>query len=538
MATTPHGDSLPSQPPVVDIDTTLFGDEQALRALEQALPSAIVGRRWFGAKSRTIAALSIFDVLKVPGVRGARLLLTTVSYNEGEPDTYLLPVREVDEVTDETSVLVHLRFASGRQIALIDACHDVDTALALLDAIDERSELPGTRGLARGVRTDSFAEGRGDGVLTPALWRREGSNSSIVYGDRLMLKLFRRPEIGLNPDWELGRFLTDESHFTHVPPTAGALEYEDAEGNTRTLGLLQQLVSNQGDARQRFFAELRGFFAAVTASELAVEDFAEVRGEASLGREAAPPLARQMLGDALEMAELLGRRTAEMHLAFAAATGSELAATPFTPDYQRSLSSSTREQLQLVLAMLERHLPSLDATSALSAGKLLALGDAVYERLDAMHNLNIRALRMRVHGDYHLEQVLVQDGDFIILDFEGEPSASLAERRIKRSPLKDVAGMLRSFDYAARPVLNELPLDASGRLSAACTYWTMWVGGAFLEGYLVAGGELLLPEGREASEALLRNFLLEKAAYEVQYELNNRPSWVGIPLRGILDQLT
>ena len=145
---------------------------------------------------------------------------------------------------------------------------------------------------------------------------------------------------------------------------------------------------------------------------------------------------------------------------------------------------------------------------------------------------------MLFRSDYHLEQVLVQDGDFIILDFEGEPSASLAERRIKRSPLKDVAGMLRSFDYAARPVLNELPLDASGRLSAACTYWTMWVGGAFLEGYLVAGGELLLPEGREASEALLRNFLLEKAAYEVQYELNNRPSWVGIPLRGILDQLT
>ena len=524
--------------PTIDAADGVFDDARSMQALEHALPRAIAHRRWFGAKSRSITSLRIFDAVSIPAVPDARLLLATITYNEGEPDTYLLPVRLVEDVADPSGVLVEVRFADDTTATVIDACHDAATARALLDAIADGTTFTGTAGSARGVRTEAFIAARGDAPLTPSLWRREGSNSSIVYGDRLMLKLFRRPEVGLNPDWELGRFLTDQAHFTHVPPTAGALEYVDDAGHVRTLGLLQQLVPNDGDARQLFFTGLRRYFADVAVSSLAPENFAAGRHEASLDRADAPALAREMFGDAMTQAQLLGRRTAEMHLAFAAATEPALAPKPFTPHYQRSLYQSTRQQLRQVLSLLQRRRHLLDGSAELDADHLLDIGSSVYARLDPVKDLRIDALRIRVHGDYHLEQVLVRDGDFVILDFEGEPSTSLSERRIKRSPLKDVAGMLRSFDYAARPALNEMPHSESGKLSAACTYWTTWVGAAFLEGYLAAGGDALLPEGREASEALLRNFLLEKAAYEVLYELNNRPTWVDIPLRGILDQLS
>ncbi len=523
--------------PVVEVDALLYDDPRAMRRLERALPTAIAHRRWFGSKSRAIQDISVVDSVKVVGVRGARLLLTTISYAEGEPDTYLLPVREVSTVTDPTSVLVHLRFADGTALTLIDACHDAETMSALLRVIAHEDVLPGLDGNAHGVRTAAFQTLHGEGDLDPSLWRREGSNSSIAFGDRLMLKLFRRPSIGRNPDWELGRFLTDVAHFGNVPRTAGALEYVDSKGHSRTFGLVQELLSNDGDARQRFMDGLRRYFGQVTTSHLGPEAFVVQRPEWSLQRTEAPELARQLFGDALDDARLLGRRTAEMHLAFASADG-DLAPLAFTPHYQRSLYQSTRQQLRQVLSLLQRRRHLLEDAAAVNADHLLAQGAATFERLSPVKDLRIEALRMRVHGDYHLEQVLVRNGDFIILDFEGEPSKSLSERRIRLSPLKDVAGMLRSFDYAARPALDEVPHSESGRQSAACTYWVTWVGAAFLDGYLDAGGNILLPEGREASEALLRNFLLEKAAYEVLYELNNRPGWVNIPLRGILDQLT
>ncbi len=529
--------SVSSGVPVVEIDTVLYDDPRAMQRLERVLPSAISGRRWFGAKSRAIQSLAVIDAVKVVGVRGARLLLAEINYGEGEPDTYLLPVREVDSVTDPTSVLAKLRFVDGSRATLIDACHDAETMSALLEVIARGDVLPARDGTAHGVRTDAFAALRGEGPLVPALWRREGSNSSIAFGDRLMLKLFRRPSIGINPDWELGRFLTDAAHFANVPRTAGALEYVDSRGHARTLGLVQELLTNDGDARQLFMTGLRQYFGDVTTSHLGPDAFAVHRPEWSLARTEAPDLARRLFGKALEQARLLGRRTAEMHLAFAAAEDPSLAPMSFTPHYQRSLYQSTRQQLRQVLALLERRRHLLEDGAGVNADQLLAKGASIFERLSPVKDMRIHARRMRVHGDYHLEQVLVRNGDFIILDFEGEPSKSLSERRIRLSPLKDVAGMLRSFDYAARPALDELPHAEGGRQAAACTYWVTWVGAAFIDGYLDAAGGVLLPEGREASEALLRNFLLEKAAYEVLYELNNRPGWVDIPLRGIIDQL-
>ena len=519
--------------PTIDLRGGL-DDARTLRDLSRALPRAIHDRRWFGAKSRSIQSLHIDESITL--TEDARLLLCTVAYNEGEPDTYLLPVRLVERVEDPTSVLLHVRRIDGSDATLIDACHDETAMTALLDAIASGSNLPGLHGAACGTRTAAFDELRGAEPLTPALWRREGSNSSVVFGDRLMLKCFRRPSVGVNPDWELGRFLTDVG-YQHVPRTAGALEYTDTSGQVRTLGLLAELVANDGDARAWFMEHLHAFFTEVALSTHAPEDFAVRRHDWELDGLDVPALAQVLFPDALERARLLGVRTAELHLALASAEDPALAPIRFTPHYQRSLHQSTRQQLRHALSLLRRRRHVLEDEAGHHADRLLAHGDAVYRHLDPVKDLRIDALRMRVHGDYHLEQVLVRGDDVVILDFEGEPSKALAERRLRLSPLKDVAGMLRSFDYAARPALDALPHAAAGREAMAATYWTTWVGAAFLDGYLTTGGATLLPEGREASEALLRNFLLEKAAYEVQYELNNRPAWVGIPLRGILDQL-
>ncbi len=194
-------------------------------------------------------------------------------------------------------------------------------------------------------------------------------------------------------------------------------------------------------------------------------------------------------------------------------------------------------QLRVVMELLELRKHLLPESARRRADALLSRGDAAFGNLDRVTEHPIHGIRIRVHGDYHLEQVLVSQGDFVILDFEGEPSKPPSDRRITASPLKDVAGMIRSFDYAARPTLDRTPTPDDPVLLAACTFWTTWMGASFLEGYLQEGADTLLPEGPAASELLLQNFLLEKAAYEVAYELNNRPTWVEIPLRGIHDQL-
>jgi maltose alpha-D-glucosyltransferase/alpha-amylase len=326
----------------------------------------------------------------------------------------------------------------------------------------------------------------------------EQSNNSVTFGERLIMKFYRRLEEGINPDLEVSRFLTERG-FPNIPPVAGYFEYRFDSRRSGTLGILQGYVPNQGDAWAYTLAQLDRYLAHPTA-----------------------------LGEYLERAALLGKRTAELHLALASEPDDPaFAPVPSTMLDQRSVYQSVRSLATQVLALLRRPLP---AAAQPDAAVILAMEGELMGRLRALLQRPITATRIRTHGDYHLGQVLWTGGDFMIIDFEGEPARPLAERRLKRWPLRDVAGMLRSFDYAVntafRPRRKGDP--ALGRT------WLEKVIETYLAAYYeTAGDASFLPADETGRKVLLEAFLLEKALYEVRYELNNRPTWVGIPLKGI-----
>jgi len=254
---------------------------------------------------------------------------------------------------------------------------------------------------------------------------------------------------------------------------------------------------------------------------------------------APPPGAGEVIGDSLHASGTLGRRTAEMHLALAAHMGTpDFAPEPFMPADAAALRASIREQGQLALAALRDNVEQLPAEVGEAARHLLAKGSDVLNRLEEESPLQTNAVKIRCHGDYHLGQVLRVENDFVILDFEGEPTRTVEERRAKRSPLKDVAGMVRSYHYAAYAGLFAFTPhrpDDFARLEPWADLWFQWVSAAFLREYRrAAGGAAFLPSEPAQFAALLDAFMLDKAFYELNYELNNRPDWVRIPLRGIL----
>ena len=377
----------------------------------------------------------------------------------------------------------------------------------------------------------------------------EQSNTSIIYGDQLILKLFRRLQPGENPDVEIGRFLTEVAHFPHIPPFLGEIAMTRPGWTKSTLAMLQGLVKNQGDGWEWFLDRLGTFFSSVAGLDAptpltAPGFFAEFEPA---------PLLRDHAGDLLEAAALLGRRTAGMHIALATPTKDPaFAAEPFTAEDLAREAVRIAAEISSALEVLKQRIAALDEAGCEDAGTLLARRRELLERARSIAKLSAAGMRIRIHGDYHLGQTLRVakeganggQGDFVLLDFEGEPARTLVERRQKQSPLKDVAGMVRSFSYAASSALerhigaNAEPADTagSGGLAAWARCWYAAASAAFLRDYreTMAAGPAILPPGPEC-QPLFRAYVLEKALYELVYELNNRPAWVRIPLAGILN---
>ncbi len=370
--------------------------------------------------------------------------------------------------------------------------------------------------------------------------KAEQSNSSVVYGDRFFLKLYRSVEEGINPDLEMTRFLTERTRFSQVPSFAGALEYRSAGGTPYALGMLQNFIPNHGDAWSFTQGALDRF----------IEDLLAHRTELPPLPSGLPfyldadpdelqPEIREYLGHFfLEMIYLLGQRTAEMHRALA----SQVQDPAMRPDefstlYQRSVYQSMRSLTRRVFIQLGQNRNRLDESLRPRVEQMLAAEQKILARMAKIMGPKLSAQKTRLHGDYHLGQVLFTGKDFVIIDFEGEPARTLSERRLKRSPLRDVAGMLRSFHYAARMALHrhqgEHPGDAP-LLESWLEFWQTYVGGAFLQCYReVLGASAIIPQEAAGLATMLRAFLLEKAVYELGYELNNRPDWLIIPLIGI-----
>jgi maltokinase len=431
---------------------------------EQALIDYVTRQRWFGAKSRTVSHSEVLDMVTIRQAEPQlSVALVEIRFDTGAHDIYqLLFSGSVDEPFDGLA-------------------EDASIAREIVSAMRTGLTLQGSQGVAEFHPAEDFsALGRELGAAR--LVSSEQSNSSVVFDDALILKVFRHLEPGINPELEMLRFLTDHG-FRNVPALGGWYGYSGGP-MTATLGLLQEYVA-----------------AAVGGWELALGEIAS-----------APESFLDRLGR-------LGEVTANMHTALGA-DANDAAFAPEEPSVESLglLTATVDEEIARVFLSLPEDEERL--------GPILGRGEEVREQLRLLTHAGSSGRVIRTHGDYHLGQTLWQNSDWVILDFEGEPARTLVERRRKRSPLRDVAGMLRSFAYAATTAEQTRGADVPHD-------WEERARERFLESYLETVDATLLPPGEAAIERLLAVFELEKAVYELQYELDNRPDWVGIPVAGI-----
>jgi maltose alpha-D-glucosyltransferase/alpha-amylase len=355
-------------------------------------------------------------------------------------------------------------------------------------------------------------------------------------------------EPGVNPDLEVGRYLTERTTFRAMPPVAGWLDLKRGK-ESATLGLLEGWVESEADAWTFTLDALGRYFERVRTGwgrgerGPASPPSTDLLGLSELLRGELPPIdLAERIGGYLPMAQILGERTADLHLALAGAPREDaaFAPEPFSTLHQRSLYQSMRALAGRTFDLLSQELSQLPAAAREDAEAVAAGREQILARFRRLLAGKLDATRIRTHGDFHLGQVLFTGKDFVILDFEGEPARPISERRLKRSPFRDVAGMLRSFQYAAHArLLEEEAMGAVARhewpeLESWALYWERWVGAAYLRAYLErAGLASFVPRAREEVALLLDVYVLEKAIYELAYELNHRPAWVRIPLAGI-----
>jgi len=552
--------ALPSEdigvlPTLAETEKNLFQKKNWF-VLEAVLLDYIRGRRWFRGKARESWGAQILDVVPISwGTSIAYLVLIEVEYTEGEPETYVLPltttaVEQSEQVRTEYphALIAHLkpgaRGSDGEKL-LLDALFDKDFCGYLLRVIGGRRRFKGQVGEILALPTRVFRTGRGPaGIpLEPAPIKAEQTNTSVLYGDRLILKLFRRIEDGMNPDVEMGRFLTERMLFPYTPTVAGTIDYRRKKGKPASVALLQGFVSNEGDAWQYTMDSLNHYFQYVLVHPTVQVPPISQKHLLSLLNEP-PALAQDTIGPYLISAQLLATRTAELHVALASAPDDpDFGPERFSVIYQNSLFHAMRSFATQTLQLLREQLSGLPEGLREDAQQVLDSEASIIDRFRLIRNRKIEAARIRCHGDYHLGQVLYTGKDFVIIDFEGEPSRSLSERRIKRSPLRDVAGMIRSFHYAAHSALLQQaslalkPEDLSA-LEHWAQFWYIWVASSFLTSYLEGVEQArLLPDDPEQLRVILDAYLLEKATYEIGYELNNRPDWLKVPLQGILQLL-
>jgi maltose alpha-D-glucosyltransferase / alpha-amylase len=491
-------------------------------------------RRWFAAKARDIQQVRMLDTVPVgKNLKQPRhmLVLLRVEFTQGEGESYAIPLAYAtgeeakaiaEQSNDAVFLRVHVRQPKQEGI-LFDAIQDQTFPRDMLDMVLQRRQAKGATGeivpsttkaahLLRGVPADQLA---------PVFTGADQSNSSVTFGDRAIMKLFRRLESGVNPELELGRFLTERSCYRNTPQLLGALEFQPGSGEEPiTLGVLHEFIPNSNLGWKHALDHIGRFFEQALTEREQHGNLANLIPTGSLLDLAAnerSPVVEELVGGYLQAAELLGQRTAEMHRALVDCQDDPaFAPEPFSQLYQRSMYQSVRKQILQTMDLLKRQRQHLPETSRATAEQVLARQKSLLDGVKAITGRKLDALRIRCHGDYHLGQVLCKD--YVILDFEGEPTRSLAERRLKRSPMLDVAGMIRSFHYCSRVGQANVvkrglgnPEDAPA-LKAAAQLWYLAVSGMFLRSYLESGTKSsFLPAATDDIQRLLQVYLLEKA---------------------------
>ncbi|PYE85762.1 maltose alpha-D-glucosyltransferase [Pseudoroseicyclus aestuarii] len=487
------------------------------RQLETDITRYLPLQRWFAAKDQRVSSTAITPLADMEGGRSA-LTTLDVTLADGETQRYLLPLAALwgEENVSFGSSTLGFTLAKLRQMAkvggLIDATADTGFTAALGKALSQGGDLKAEGGSVVFDTTAAMAEIEEMGE--PRLLGIEQSNASIAYSDKVILKLYRRLREGVQPDIEVARFLTEEAGFDGTPAFLGEIAYRPDAGAPTSLGAAFAFVPNQGDA-----------WAALTS---ALDRYAS---ETSLIEGETPSYI-----PTLDIAPVLGARTAGMHKALASGTSEAFAPETLTQEALTALVAEVRSEVEDMLTRLSK--ASLSGRAADLATQVVEGRRALEARLDQVAQMPPSGALTRIHGDYHLGQVLMAQNDVQIIDFEGEPRRSLEDRRRKAHPLRDVAGMLRSLDYAAQSALRwaaSAGSDAEG-VESRVLQWRERAITEFMEAYdSEIAGSPAHPDDPKVARALLDLFLIQKAAYEVVYELASRPTWVDIPLAGLLD---
>lgn len=517
----------------------LFENYDDIRSLERkVLPLFMRKCRWFGGKAKVITKTSLSSAIPVK-VEGDThfLLIVEVHYAQRLPEFYFLPVTFVlpdilgDRVEYTVQSVICRAEIQEQSGFIMDSSYDRIFRDFLFLNMERGSKLKDDAEGVLEFRSGVFVKPDLRKIDSKIL-KADQSNTAIIFGDQYFFKFYRKIEKEINPDLEIIRFLTENTTFKNSPRFAGSVQYQDKESNTIVLGLLQDKVDNQGDAWVLTMQWIETYFK----QAVSCKKFPPLVDKAAIRFEDVPVEIRELISkEFYDLVVLLGRRTAEMHRALASdATTPAFKPEKITPHYQRSLYSALRKLLKDRFSLLEDSLPALDPHSRELGTEVLGMRESILESFEEMFRTGISTEKTRIHGDYHLGQVLFTGSDFVIIDFEGEPGFSFSERRLKKSPFKDVAGMMRSFHYAAygKILLNNAFKSYDPHiLERAADQWQHYVSRFFLGSYMEFSG--LGTNLSKENRILMRTFLLEKAIYELGYELNARPDWVNVPLRGI-----
>jgi len=523
----------------------LFANYNEVRVIERKILQPFMKKcRWFGGKAKIVSKMNVHKVIPVK-VEGETHYMTIiqVDYVQRLPELYFLPMCFVqsdsmfDKVEYTAQSVISRAEIQGKSGFILDSSYHREFRDFLFTSMDKKvriKEEGGTLEFNSSVYTKLNAE-----KVESKILKADQSNTAIIYNDQFFFKFYRKIENELNPDLEIVRFLSENTSFRNAPKYAGSIEYRDTEGNTTVFGLLQEKVENQGDSWVMTIDSVGRFYERVMA-KAKKEKLPQLINRDAVKFEEAPELIQEFIGRGFyERVVRLGQRTAEMHLALQSdSTTSAFVPEYFTANYQRSLYSTLRKLLRDRFKMLEQAMPKLNAETQKLGREVLEMEDLILECFSLIYKTRINAIKTRIHGDYHLGQVLFTGKDFVIIDFEGEPGFSFSERRLKKSPMKDVAGMMRSFHYAAfgKILLNENYREKDIEfLEQWAEQWQHYVSRFYLGAYLERMG--MEKSLSSENEILIRTYLVEKAVYELGYELNGRPDWVNIPLRGIRYQI-
>jgi len=510
------------------------------------LPQYLSRQRWFRGKARDIVSCSLVDWCKI----GAAFFITLIQvrYDSGEQEEYFMPLKIVQGEPARTlinempdSILAFVRNRRGEGI-LFDALMDRASCDILFTAIgDGRDYGTAKNGKITASPTNVYEQLTGSGIPCTSVRKLgvEQSNTSIIIDDTFVFKFYRKIETGLNPDVEMSLFLTEQGRFTGIARVAGTLDYQAASGQRATVGMVQEFVSSRGDGWSYTLEALKDFYRSVAEHLPENEpappvDFPLMEA----GGQKPPEVLLDIAAEYIQAVRTLGERTAEFHLALAKdKKNPDFRPEKATTIHTEQLADAVIHLVQESLAILNSKADDLPPDLRENVDRILVQGPALVSKISNVAEFGEKlGYLIRHHGDYHLGQVLRTDEDFILLDFEGEPLRPLAERRRRGSPIKDVAGMMRSFHYAAQVALP-VNIESSKKKKVLFSWgraWHQWMSATFAASYFDAAADAkFLPV--TGADFILEIFLLEKAFYELKYELNNRPDWVHIPLTGILE---